>query len=92
MKVGDVVIVTSTGRDKITGNPYNYKWFGVAISRNVGAKFASKWTATLLYDLARDKPRTIYHTDKLEVLPQDKWPDGVHALRTAAILLGKIDI
>lgn len=83
MKVGDVVIVTSTGRDKITGKSYTYRWFGVVTHERRGVVRA--------YSLSTTNSRQIMAADA-EVLPQDQWPDGVHALRTAAILLGKIDI
>ena len=92
MNKGDVVMVTSKGRDKVTGEEYTYRWFGVVIARAVGARLGGRLTATAVYDLVRDKRRGFYHSDTIEVLPQDQWPDGIHAMRAAAILLGKIDI
>lgn len=83
MNKGDVVVVTSKARDKVTGEEYTYRWFGVVVRERRGVARA--------YSLTHGRPRQIM-TDEAEVLPQDRWPDGVHALRAAAILRGEIDI
>ena len=99
LHVGDVIQVSTQLRDKTTGQPYWWKRFMVVTKvprRHVG------WVRALLLklhpDLDRDFMEIGFSTDthnRLQVVtkvPEDKWPQGVIAMRMKAVTLGWVKL
>jgi hypothetical protein len=92
LQVGDVVMTTWHLKDKTTGRPFTWRWFGVVmrVARSYTIEVwrlgAPKGAEEELTIRLRDGRITAYY------LPEAEWPDGVWALRTKLILEGRIDI
>ena len=84
MKPGDVVIVTQLSTD----GKHDWRWFGVITRIPKKGRWIELWR---LGDWER-KVTIRANDNNFHVLEEDKWPDGVWALRTRAILEGKIEI
>lgn len=100
LKVGDVVQIAVQLRDKATGQPFWWKRFacvGWAPRSSLVGGHRTLFRALTLkmhVDMTKDY-REIDLDDEKQVvtlLPEDKWPQGVVAMRMKAITLGHIKL
>lgn len=96
LKPGDVVIVSRRLFDKQTKQPFTWRHFGVVTS-NIGTR-AIRYI--VLDEKRRERDSIVwfgedFNEDGADIhvwyLPEDEWPDGVHAFRTRFILEGRLD-
>jgi hypothetical protein len=94
LQVGDVVMITRPLKDKVTGKPFEWKYFAMVtkLARRNDSVFQH-----IILDEKEREPTMFYRTDFTETglriwyLHPDEWPDGVHAFRTKLILEGRIE-
>lgn len=95
INVGDVVQVSVQLRDRQTGNDFWWKRFACVLT--VGKPWRQEFTAlTLKMQIDPDKDVRIISLDDekqvVELLPEDKWPQGVIAMRMKWITKGVIKL
>lgn len=76
--------------DRTTKKPFRWKHFGVVL-RAVGSRLVEYM---VLDEKPDRKPQWFGikdNEDRFWYLPEDEWPDGVHAFRTKLILEGRLD-
>lgn len=87
---GDVVLVAQELKDKETGKPYIWRWYGLAVTAR------NRWPDGLtVIRLGADHEGTrqiFCRSSTIWLMNENEWPDGVWALRTKAFLEGRIDI
>lgn len=90
LKTGDVLMVAASLKDKTTGEPYTWRYFGVVVKAN-------RMSVTVIRigvePPKRDQFSILLSDDRMiiHLLPEDEWPDGIYAFRTRLILEGRID-
>jgi hypothetical protein len=103
LKLGDVVQISVQLKDKETGNPFWWRRFACVVKLRRGARNGRThstmfWALTLKMhpDMERDL-REIDLTEELHrqvvtTVPEDRWPQGVVAMRMKLIATGKIQL
>lgn len=92
LNVGDVVTVATELRDKRGPGTFWWTRFAVVASPAVSERFASLLSLKLQVDLDKDLRFVDVTTDIVHRLPENRWPQGVVAMRMKHIHLGNIDL
>jgi hypothetical protein len=94
LKSGDVVVVHIWLDKPKYGKPFMWRWLGTVV-KTIGARGAR--VIRFGADPGKDEitigfgSPTEREDEGVWFLPEDQWPDGVHAFRTRLILEGRID-
>jgi hypothetical protein len=93
LKVGDVLMVHKKIKPKDGGKPFIWRWLGTVV-KTIGTRGVKmirfgapegKDEMTVGFGSLNDEGEGVWF------IPEDEWPDGVHAFRTRLILEGRID-
>jgi hypothetical protein len=93
LKSGDVVMVHKlVERPRDGSKPFWWKWLGTVVRAQRHQTVVIRFGA----DEGKDEITFNRHsmgTDNMKVwfIPEEEWPDGVHAFRTRLILEGRLD-
>jgi hypothetical protein len=91
--LGDVLMVERKMKEKVTGKRWVWRFFLVIAEHDKwsdqvrGYVVGNEKLKGKLYSVDTDDEKNTVH-----YLPQEEWPDGVYAFRTALILQRKIDL
>jgi hypothetical protein len=95
LKVGDVVMVHKlVERPRDGSKPFWWKWLGTVVQiRKHRIVKVIRFGADAGKDVIDFHINSIGDTDNMKVwfIPEEEWPDGVHAFRTRLILEGRLD-
>lgn len=92
LQPGDVVMVRRQLIDKKTKKPFDWRFFALVL--NIGPR--QRFVQWIILDGREDREPVATRMDFSEdfqvwFLPENEWPDGIHAFRTKVILEGRFE-
>ncbi len=91
LQPGDILMVAMELNDKHKkGKTFTWRFFGLVTNAK-----NQRFVETLVLDGSEREPMTLHfyrENTAVHYIPEGQWPDGVHALRTRALLDGRVDI